>query len=130
MSLDTNVTNPAYLLGRLLAVADSIQYLSDPDIQRSIRDRFLGYSAVNDPRVVFNTIMAEKEYHLSKLTNPCKLDKEKTLDQIASKLGAEPFKNRFTQDEQNMFFLGFYHQREFNCTRSKKEEEKPVSATE
>jgi CRISPR-associated protein Csd1 len=128
MSLDTNVTNPAYLLGRLLAVADSIQYLSDPDIQRSIRDRFLGYSAVNDPRVVFNTIMAEKEYHLSKLTNPCKW--EKILDQIASKLGAQPFKNRFTQDEQNMFFLGFYHQREFNCTRSKKEEEKPASTTE
>ena len=128
MSLDINVTNPAYLLGRLLAVADSIQYLSDSNIQRSIRDRFLGYSAVNDPRVVFNTIMAEKEYHLSKLANPCKW--EKTLDQIASKLGAQPFKNRFTQDEQNMFFLGFYHQREFNCTPSKKEEEKSASDTE
>ncbi len=113
MSLDTNNTNPGYLLGRLFAVLERAQESASPGINATIRDRFYG-AASSTPVAVFPHLMKLKNYHIAKLENKGQaVNLEKQIGEIIGKLAADnAFPSHLALPEQGRFAVGYYHQRQ------------------
>ena len=110
MGLDIENKAPAYLLGRLFSILESIQKDANPDINTTIRDRYFN-SACASPASVFPILIKLKNSHLKKLEREKASSKryyESTLTEIMNKL--ESFPARLSLEEQGMFILGYYHQ--------------------
>lgn len=126
MSLDTNYTNPGYLLGRLFAVLEKVQIESaggEGKINATIRDRFYG-SASSTPVVAFSYLMKLKNHHLSKLDN-FKGFYEKLIGEITDKIIAnKSFPSHLSLDDQGRFAVGYYHQRQSFFTKKTDENTK------
>lgn len=113
MSLDIHETNPAYLLGRLFAVLESIQREAlGTQVGATVRDRYWA-SASATPASIFPTIQRNAINHLSKIRK----DKPKLagffdrqIGQILDSLTTQ-FPASFNLDEQGRFTIGYYHQR-------------------
>jgi len=125
--LDTNIQDPAYLCGRLLAILEGIQKAALPGINATIVDRFYG-TASTAPASVFSRLLRGSQSHLGKLR------KEKPglyyrwqqhLEAVISDLSHFP--SVLTLEEQGYFALGYYHQRVANwsSTGPGKEGESP-----
>jgi CRISPR-associated protein Csd1 len=121
-SLDTTRAEPAYLLGRLLAVLARAQEAAIPGAGATVVDRFYG-SASTAPASVFSRLLKLGRAHLSKIENRgLAINLEKEIEQIAN--GLDHFPPLLTLEEQGLFALGFYHQRAaFYTPKHKKEEE-------
>lgn len=128
MSLDKGNTNIGYRLGRLFAVLEKIQQEANPGINATIRDKF--YSAASStPASVFGNLMRLKNHHLSKLESPGRATSfEKLLGEIFYRSGDLPGISKFpahlTLDDQGMFAIGYYHQRQDFFTKKTNESEK------
>lgn len=109
VSLDKENVNIAYCLGRLFAVLEKIQEEANPGINATIRDRFYA-SASSTPGVVFGNLMRLKNHHLSKLTSGRAIYFEKLLGEVILKFTAFP--THLSLDEQGLFAIGYYHQRQ------------------
>jgi CRISPR-associated protein Csd1 len=122
MSLDKDNTNVGYRLGRLFAVLERIQQAANPGINATIRDRFYA-SASATPAAVFGNLMRLSGHHLSKLDADKKglrIWLEKLVEEIVSGLSAFP--THLSLEEQGMFAIGYYHQ------RNAKKDETPADA--
>jgi CRISPR-associated protein Csd1 len=113
MSLDTNNTNPGYLLGRLFAVLEKVQIESaggEGKINATIRDRFYG-SASSTPTTVFPHLLKLKNYHVAKLENRGRaVNFEKLVGEIFDNI--HDFPAYLSLDDQGRFAVGYYHQRQ------------------
>jgi len=108
VSLDaTNVETP-YLLGRLFAVLDHLQGKALGKPNATIRDRYFGAASMT-PAVVFPRLLRLAVHHAAK-ANAGWL--EGIQGQIVSALPAERFPRLLTQEDQGLFAIGYYHQRE------------------
>ncbi len=110
--LDTNTKKPAYLCGRLLAVLEEIQSAALGSTNTSIVDRYYG-TASTAPATVFSVLLTGARHHLGKLRR----DKpgyytnlEKKLQKIVSDL--DEFPKVLMLEEQGLFALGYYHQKQ------------------
>ena len=122
MSLDKDNTDVGYRLGRLFAVLEKIQLAANPGINATIRDRFYA-SASATPAAVFGNLMRLSGHHLSKLDADKKglrIWLEKQVEEIVSGLAAFPA--HLSLEEQGMFAIGYYHQ------RNAKKDETPADA--
>lgn len=72
-------------------------------------DRYYN-SASSTPSVVFGTLMRLHVAHLSKINSGRKVYFEKLIQSVVSNLNG--FANHLNPEEQALFALGFYHQRE------------------
>ena len=113
VSLDTENTNPAYLLGRLFAVLERAQSAALPGLNATIKDRFFG-SAMATPARVFPLLEKKATHHLSLLkkgeNGGLGYWLEKELGLIYMRLEAD--KPRvFNLEDQCRFIAGYYHQR-------------------
>ncbi len=124
MSLDTNVTNPGYLLGRLFAVLERAQESASPGINATIRDRFYG-AASGTPVSVFPLLMKLKNHHIAKLENRGQaINLEKQIGEIMGKLDASTgFPPHLSLQEQGRFAVGYYHQRQDFFTKKDNDKE-------
>ncbi len=112
MALDTENKNPAYLLGRLFAVLEKIQQEASPGINATIRDRFWG-SASATPKVVFPQLLNLKHHHIAKMDNPNRaMFFEKLIGTIIDDIESTGFPAHLSVDEQGLFAIGYYHQRQ------------------
>ncbi len=113
MSLDTNNTNPGYLLGRLFAVLEKAQESASPGINATIRDRFYG-AASGTPVAVFPHLLKLKVHHIAKLENRGQaVNLEKLIGEIIEKVVAEKaFPAHLSLHDQGCFAVGYYHQRQ------------------
>ncbi|MSN26441.1 MAG: type I-C CRISPR-associated protein Cas8c/Csd1 [Geobacter sp.] len=113
MSLDTNNTNPGYLLGRLFAVLEKAQESASPGINATIRDRFYG-AASGTPVAVFPHLLKLKVHHIAKLENRGQaVNLEKLIGEIMEKVVAEKaFPAHLSLHDQGCFAVGYYHQRQ------------------
>jgi len=110
LSLNENTKITAYNLGRLFAVLERAQKAANPEIKSTIRDKYFS-SASTTPASTFPTLLALAQHHISKLDSGAYFDK--LIGEIMDKLDIEdnPFPKNLSLDEQGIFYLGFYHQR-------------------
>ncbi len=118
MSLNTELKDPGYLLGRLFAVVEKVQ--EEASSNTSIKDRYFS-SASATPRAVFPQLMKLSQYHFAKLEGGRKTNVEKLVQEIINDINTFPA--HLTMEEQGMFILGYYQQRKDLFT-SKKENSK------
>ena len=110
LSLNENSNNRAYLLGRLFAVLEKVQKDANPNVKSTIRDKYFS-SASTTPAATFPILLSLAQHHIAKLDYGVYYDK--MIGEIMDKLevDVEPFPKNLSLDEQGIFYLGFYHQR-------------------
>jgi len=110
LALNENTNNRAYLLGRLFAVFEMVQKDANPNVKSTIRDKYFT-SACTTPASTFPTLLSLAQHHISKSDYSVYYDK--IIGEIMDKLDIndEPLPKRLSLDEQGVFYLGFYHQR-------------------
>ena len=113
MSLNNESPNRAYLLGRLFAVLERIQYQALGELNAGIADRYYG-SASAVPFSVFPRLLSGAKHHLSRLRKDkagMAVNLDKDLGKIIAKL-PETFPRHLSIDEQGRFAIGYYHQKQ------------------
>jgi CRISPR-associated protein Csd1 len=115
--LDEACLDPAYRLGRLFAVLEKVQE-DAIGASATIRDRYYGAASAT-PIVVFPQLMRKLPHHLAKLDASTYY--EKIIQQICSGLQPPtPFPAVLTLEQQGLFAVGYYHQRQALFTRREK----------
>lgn len=130
MSLDENNENNAYLLGRLFAVLERIQYSAIKGANATITDRYFG-SASTVPYSVFPRLLTGSKNHLSKIrkkTPGYAFNLDKDLMEIISKLPPS-FPKHFSIESQGRFTIGYYHQREKKTSSNSSDSQKANTET-
>jgi CRISPR-associated protein Csd1 len=104
-------TNPGYLCGRLFAVLERIQEISnrENDYFTNLRSNYMN-TASTTPSVVFPTILNLSVHHSDKLDRKDGILFEKDKQEIIGKL--VDFPNQLSLQDQGRFFIGYYHQRQ------------------
>lgn len=108
VSLDEEKKEVPYLLGRLFAVLERLQGVALGDINATIRDRYFGAASAT-PAVVFPRLIRLSMHHLSKSGAGWL---ERVKGQIVGALPAEQFPQILSLEDQGLFAVGYYHQRE------------------
>ena len=122
MGLKESSTDRAYLLGRILATAERMQMLAQPQgLNRTLVDRFFAMASVR-PKVVFNQLMKLYGYHRSKALRdirPLAKIADNLWGALLFQLNVDPscpehdvFGTSLKLEEQARFGLGYYHQRQ------------------
>ncbi|MBZ0217431.1 MAG: type I-C CRISPR-associated protein Cas8c/Csd1, partial [Fimbriimonadaceae bacterium] len=116
VALDTENRNKGYLLGRLFAAYEQAQRAALGDkVNATIKDKFYG-TASTQPRRVFALLDKGSVNHLSKLgkTKPgYRAVIEREIAEIMGIMlpGEDPFPASMSAEEQALFGVGYYHQR-------------------
>ena len=118
MALNKESTNIAYRLGRLFAALERVQREAIPGANTTIRDRYYG-SASATPRSVFPQLLRLAQHHIQKAQYGGKTDK--LIEEIMAEI--EAFPAHLKLDDQGMFSLGYYHQRQAIFTKSSDQKE-------
>lgn len=123
-TMDRNIDDPGYLLGRLMAVLERTQQVALGDINATVIDRFFAGASAT-PRAVFTRLLKNMRHHVSKAKDDEKsrgvaiwLDRE--ADDILSRLG--PQKSTYGSvntglplhldlQQQGLFIIGYHHER-------------------
>ncbi|MDF2672534.1 MAG: csd1 family CRISPR-associated protein [Clostridiales bacterium] len=110
MALNENSDNRAYIFGRLFAVLEKAQLDANPGINSTIKDRYFT-SACATPASVFPILLRLSQHHISKAEYGYASDKK--IANILEKLDIDnnPFPSNLLLDDQGVFILGYYHQR-------------------
>ncbi|SHJ83997.1 CRISPR-associated protein Csd1 [Anaerobranca californiensis DSM 14826] len=118
VSLNEQNTNIPYRLGRLFAVLEKAQLdAADGKINSTIKDRYFA-SATSSPRTVFPVLMRLAQHHIAKDEyGYWKDDKIKEILQ-----GIDVLPAHLNLEDQGLFILGYYHQKEAFYQKSKKSE--------
>jgi CRISPR-associated protein Csd1 len=109
VSLNPECRDHAYLLGRLFAVLERLQAAALNDLNATIRDRFFG-AASSTPATVFPRLIRLSVHHAAKAEGAGWLEKLK--GQVINALPAAPFPSVLDLEQQGLFGVGYYHQRE------------------
>jgi CRISPR-associated protein Csd1 len=109
VSLDECTTNVPYRLGRLFAVLEKLQQEAVPGANSTIKDRCFG-SASATPRAVFPLLLRLAQHHAAKIRYGYVHDK-RIADILESIDTAEAFPAHLSLEDQGLFVLGYYHQR-------------------
>lgn len=109
VSLNPECHDQPYLLGRLFAVLERLQEMALREINATIRDRYFG-AASSAPATVFPRLIRLSVHHAAKAERSGWLEKLK--GQVIDALPASPFPSVFDLEQQGLFAIGYYHQRE------------------
>ena len=125
VALNKEFREPAYLLGRLFATYEKIQedhkHQNDGQGNVNIKSNYFASASVT-PASIFPNVIRSGELYLQKLQGGLKVVREKLIGEIMSLLPAEPLPKNLNFDEQNLFVLGYYHQRQDFFTKKENEE--------
>lgn len=107
MSLNEESTETGYLLGRLFALLEKAQEDATPGLNATIRDRYFG-AASAAPLTVFPVLLRLAQHHLAKAEYGHVLDRR--IQEIMTRI--QGFPAHLSLEEQGLFVLGYYHQRQ------------------
>ena len=119
--LNPENTNQAYCCGRAFALLEKIQTDSaGGDLNATIKDRYFS-SASTTPSLVFPRLFRLSQHHLAKLDPGPRIYNERRLGEVLSLLTGFP--RLLSLEQQGMFVLGYFHQRQdlFTSKKDKKE---------
>lgn len=123
VQLDKESQKPSYLCGRLMAVLEEIQAGALGSTNATIVDRYYG-TASTAPATVFSTLLSGSRHHLAKLRKEKPgyyTNLEKKLQEVV--IGLSEFPKVLSLEEQGIFALGYYHQKQERFQKQEKEEE-------
>jgi CRISPR-associated protein Csd1 len=109
VSLDTDNLRVGYRLGRLMAVLERVQAAAQNNPNKTIVDRYYG-AASTRPATVFPRLVALAQHHLAKLTGGLQFFYQSRLGEVIDGIAALP--PTLSLEEQGLFALGYYHQRQ------------------
>lgn len=110
VSLNRECTDKGYLIGRLFAVLEKVQQDTHSGLNATITDRYYGAASTN-PVTVFAQLLKLNQHHLANYENRAlKVVREKEIGEIMNLI--ETFPSHLTLDEQSMFAIGYYHERQ------------------
>ena len=119
VSLDTQIEDPAYLLGRLFAVLEGVQRAAlGGQVNATIRDRYFGAASAT-PALVYGMLLHNAQNHLARVRKEkpgLAVNLERDIREIIGKLPPHLPKS-LSLKSQGTFAVGYYHQAE---TRFKK----------
>ena len=116
VALDLDNKDKGYLLGRLFATYEHVQTAAlGSKVNATVKDKFYG-AASAQPRKVFALLDKGSANHLSKVGKQSpgrKVNLERQIGAIMDRMqpGADPFPASLSAEEQALFGLGYYHQR-------------------
>ncbi|MGE4489670.1 MAG: type I-C CRISPR-associated protein Cas8c/Csd1 [Kiritimatiellales bacterium] len=112
MALDKTYDNIGYVLGRLFAVLERIQYGAQGKQNRNIRDTYFG-AAASSPLVTFKRLQDLAIHHLAKIRNSGKgtVWLEQLMQEVVGLLPVEGIPPILSLEDQGRFSIGYYHQR-------------------
>jgi CRISPR-associated protein Csd1 len=120
VALNRDEVDPAYRLGRLFAVLESVQRAALGNLNASIRDRYYGAASAT-PAAVFPMLLRTATHHIAGLRKGKGADWVKKPEQAAGwydwEIGqilasfAQKFPASFRLEDQGRFAIGYYHQR-------------------
>ena len=108
VSLDANNSQTPYLLGRLFAVLERLQGVALGDINATIRDRYFGAASMT-PGLIFPRLLRLSMHHAAKSEAGWL---ERLKGEIVSALPPDRFPKLLPLEDQGLFAIGYYHQRE------------------
>lgn len=115
MSLDIERREPAYRLGRLFALLEKVQKdATNPTA--TIRDRYFGAASAT-PAAVFPQLLRLGQHHISKAEYGGYTDK--LIAEVVD--GIDELPKHLSLEDQGLFTLGYYHQRNALFRKSEKE---------
>ncbi|NLG83239.1 MAG: type I-C CRISPR-associated protein Cas8c/Csd1, partial [Firmicutes bacterium] len=118
MGLNEQSTNTAYLLGRLFALLEKAQLdAAGTELNATIKDRYFGAASAT-PKAVFPLLLRLAQHHLAKAESGRYRDKQ--IEEVLSKI--DSFPAYLNLEEQGLFVLGYYHQREALYTKKQEKE--------
>jgi CRISPR-associated protein Csd1 len=124
VAFDPDNDNKGYLLGRLFAVYEKIQYAAQGGVNSTVKDKFYG-AASAQPRKIFSILEKGSANHLAKIRKIGRSEKYYTniVSGIMDKMspGDDPYPVALSSLEQALFGLGYYHQRNEFFKTSKNE---------
>lgn len=110
VSLNRECQDKGYLIGRLFAVLEKVQQDTHPGLNATITDRYYGAASTN-PVTVFAQLLKLNQHHLANYENKgLKVIREKEIGEIMSMI--ESFPSHLTFNEQSMFAIGYYHEKQ------------------
>ncbi|WP_141617055.1 type I-C CRISPR-associated protein Cas8c/Csd1 [Myxococcus sp. AB036A] len=116
VSLDKDNPSQPYVLGRLFAVLERLQGVALKDLNATIRDRYFG-AASRNPVTVFPRLIQLSVHHASKAGENGRW-LERTKGEVMALLPSkDPFPPVFQPEQQGLFAVGYYHQREAFFTK-------------
>lgn len=121
VALNETTTSVPYVLGRLFAVLEKLQ---EEVSSKTLRERYFA-AASTTPRIVFTSILKLAQNHLSKLEKKnAKFATyyDRLCREILDKLDATGFPATLDMEDQGLFILGYYHQRQYMYTPKSKQE--------
>jgi CRISPR-associated protein Csd1 len=132
VALDPDNRNKGYLLGRLFALYENAQTAAlGRNVNATIKDKFYA-SASASPRRVYPLLDRNSVNHLSKVGKQRRgqrINLEKAIAEIMSAMapGDDPFPASLPAEDQALFGLGYYHQRnaQFSKPENAASEEDP-----
>lgn len=116
VAFDPDNINKGYLLGRLFAVYEHVQSAAlGRNVNATVRDKYYG-AASAQPRKVFAILASGSANHLSKVGKArpgARVNLEKEIGAIMALMspGDDPFPASLSAEQQALFGLGYYHQR-------------------
>jgi CRISPR-associated protein Csd1 len=114
-----------YRLGCLFAVLEKLQSDANPGLNATIRDRYYSSASCN-PKSVFGTLMRLHAHHLKKLSHQGqRVVVEKRIAEIMADINEFPA--HLSLEEQGLFAIGYYHQRQALFTKQPKEQARDES---
>ncbi len=115
VSLDPEYPSAAYQLGRLLAICESVQYRQrGGNANKTVVDRYFPALSTR-PRYVFAQLMRLTELHLGQLQRQGDAwYLRKKVAEVVWKFAPGDLPAHLSLEEQALFALGFYHQRQAN----------------
>ncbi len=126
MALDLDRTEPAYVTGRLFALLERIQSdAADGELNSTIKDRYFSAASAT-PGSVFPRLIRLSQHHLSDLGKKklgLKVNHDRLCGEIMGKL--TDFATHLNLEDQGLFAVGYYHQRQDFYTSKKKDEGDP-----
>jgi CRISPR-associated protein Csd1 len=119
VSLDSSITDPGYLLGRLFSTLENIQRAALGQLNAPIGDRYYGAASAT-PASVFPMLLRNARHHLSRLRKDrpgLAVNLQKELGEIVELLGPT-FPKSLRIEAQGHFAIGYYHQTQARFARS------------
>lgn len=120
VSLNEASTNPAYTLGRLFSVYETVQQAANPGINATIKDKYFN-SAAAMPASIFPVLNNLCQKHLRKLDARQRVYYDKQIMKLKGVLN-ENYPARMTLAQQGSFDLGYYHQTQKRYTKKEEKE--------